>query len=185
VPTELISPLGPSAALVSVGDWFRSSPSSPGSGPAVRRKLRRQIAHLWAAKNRHLNHAVHMVAVTQIRNLRTEGLLRAQVDREQDGQRSVTGAQKTYQRLPLCGMVADAAEASKDLLVAAGRAKWVTALLPARPAHTPLNRLFGQATRRPSPSLELRTLPGPSGHLRRPEEALETKKKRGLVRYFC
>ena len=60
-------------------------------------------------------------------------------------------------------------------LLAVREGKRGTALLPARPALTPRNRLFGQATPGPRPSLELRTLPGPSECLRKSENLLAHK----------
>ena len=64
-------------------------------------------------------------------------------------------------------------------LLTAREGKRGTALLPARPAHTPRNRLFGQATPGPRPSRELHTPRDPSGRLRKPEKPLDTQ--RGLV----
>jgi transposase len=140
----------------------------------------KKLFRLSMRGNRQLNHAVHMVAVTQIRNLKTEGRAYTSANSSRARQaKKHYGHSKDASATPSTPPWWPTHPKPRTWLLAAREGKRGTALLPARPAHTPRNRLFGQATPGPIKSLELLTSPGPSRRLRKPEEPLDTQ--RGLV----
>lgn len=148
----------------------------------------RKIWRLSRRGNRTLNHAIHMAAVTQVRFPHSPG--RGYYDRKIAEGKTPKEAMRALKRrisdALWAAMVADARRAAatkgrRDTRRAREDNRGTT-LSPARPAHTPTHRLFGQAT--PGPGSRLRRPVGAHGATprgqrpRRPERHLD--KQRGL-----
>jgi transposase IS116/IS110/IS902 family protein len=127
-----------------------TAPIEVSSGP-------RKIYRLSRRGNRRLNHVIHMAAVTQIRYRHSDG--RGCYDRKiAEGKTpkkpsARSGAASATRSSPAC----KPAPARPQARVKEARdGTRGTTPSPARPAHTPRRRLFGQAT--PGPSHHPRTL---------------------------
>ncbi len=115
----------------------------------------RHVYRLSLRRNRQMNHAIHMAALTQIRYPHTEG--HAYYDLK-----IATGMQHRSALRALKRKISDAVNRRlvEDAKTDARRQASVregnrgTTLSPAWPAHTPQHRIFGQAT--PGPELSLR-----------------------------
>jgi len=142
--------------------------------------------------SRHLNHALHMAAVTQIRHRHSEG--RAYYERkvaEGKGHREALGCLKRRISDALYACMVEDADGTDGCSSEAREGNRGTTLSPARPAHTPRHRLFGQAT--PGPAVRLGQRHARTGAKwrrhrrespRRPGRSLEKRldKQIGLVR---
>ena len=132
------------------------------------------VQRLSRRGNRHLNHALHMAALSQIRYPDTVGrdLLRPQDRRGHETQvrapRAETQDQRHHLRPPRRRRTTHSTIRTRE-------GNRGTTLSPARPAHTPNNQLFGQATPGSPQSLrpQLRPVSRRSRNDRRP--ALDTK----------
>jgi hypothetical protein len=146
-----------------------TAPIEVSSGP-------RKIYRLSRRGNRRLNHAIHMAAVTQIRH------------RNSPGRPTTTANEPRARRAKKPSAHSSAVSATSSTppcsstparqLLRAREGKRGTTLDPARPAHTPTHRLFGQATPGPAPTLRLAAAaPPPTGE----SPAAPLDKQRGLV----
>ena len=139
----------------------------------------RHVHRLSRRGNRQLNHAIHMAAVTQIRFTHSPG--RAYYDRKIAEGKTKKEALRAFKR-----RVSDAVY--RQLVADAQRTREVTGPgghpgttpRPAWPAHTLINRLFGEVTARARPShYDPRPEPsGPTTAPRRPSTlALDNKEE--------
>ena len=159
-----------------------------GTAPIEVSSGNRKIFRLSRRGNRTLNHAIHMAAVTQIRHRHSDG--RAFYDRKiaegKSGKEAIRVAQAAGQRCAL--RVHGRRRPQGQNGDGPGRATGERLCRPARPAHTPQHRLFGQATPGPDhqpydhPPGHAVSQPEPDNdhHQEMPEKLLD--KQRGLVR---
>ena len=123
-----------------------------GTAPVEVSSGHRKVHRLSRRGNRRLNHAVHMAAVTQVSQRHSDG--RAYYDKKLAEGKTAKEALRALKR-----QVSDAiykhlkADAAPPPRLAAREGNRGTTLSPARPAHTPYARLFGQATPGPAPTL--------------------------------
>ena len=165
--TTKIFGVGPVMAAITVGltrdvrrfadkDHFAAyngiAPIEVSSGP-------KKIFRLSMRGNRQLNHTLHMTAVTQVRHRHSEG--RAYYERKvaegKTGKEALPALKRRISDALYAAMVADARREEQASGGSGG--KRGTAQSPARPDLTPQNRLFGQATPGPAPSLGHRDSP--------------------------
>ena len=107
-----------------------------GTAPIEVSSGQRKTYRLSRRGNRRLNHAIHMAAVTQIRNKHSEG--RAYFDRKLAEGKTRKEALRSLKRRVSDAVYAhlqDDARHTRKLTAREGN--WGTALIPARPAHTP------------------------------------------------
>jgi hypothetical protein len=119
----------------------------------------RQIYRLSRRGNRRLNHAIHMAAVTQIRQRHSAG--RACFEKKlAEGKTRKEALRALKRRISDAIFACLHADAQRAAHARGAGGQRGTTLSPARPAHTPRHRLFGQATPGPAPTLRPRTAPG-------------------------
>jgi transposase len=147
----------------------------------------RKVWRLSRRGNRTLNHAIHMAAVTQLRFRHSPG--RGYYDRKvAEGKTPKEALRALKRRISdalWTAMVADPGAPRPRLhrIRRAREGNRGTTQSPARPAHTPRHRLFGQATPEPDRRLRPPSLVRDARRRRRrrePEELLD--KQRGLDR---
>jgi hypothetical protein len=106
--------------------------------------------------NRRLNHAIHMAAVTQIRNLHTEG--RGYYDRKvaegKTGKEALRALKRRISDAIYRQLLIDAQQAQKQTIVGSGGQTGNDSKASVTDSH-PADRLFGEAT--PEPEITLRS----------------------------
>ena len=133
-----------------------TAPIEVSSGP-------KKIYRLSRRGNRRMNHAIHIIAVTQLRFPNTEG--RAYFERKlaegKTGKEALRSLKRRISDQLYARLLEDARreDAARQRAVREGTRG--TSLHPARPAHTPRHRLFGKATPGPPPSLRPPAPPAP------------------------
>jgi transposase len=130
-----------------------------GTAPIEASSGNRTIHRLSRRGNRHLNHAIHMAAVSQISHHNTAGrdyYLR-KIDDGMAPKSALRALKRKISDALYARMTADARRATRRLNEGGPGGQRGTTLHPARPAHTPNRQLFGEAT------------PGSPTTLRRPD----------------
>ena len=154
-----VGPIVAATVLGYVGDIRRfptrdQFASYNGTAPIEVSSGNRKIYRLSRRGNRQLNHAIHMAAVSQIRYHGTDG--RAYYDRKiaegMTGKSALRALKRKISDALYARMIADARAPQRARTREGNRG---TTLHPARPAHTPKHRLFGQAT--PGPATNSKT----------------------------
>jgi transposase len=146
-----------------------------GTAPVEVPSGNRKIYRLPRRGNRRINHALHMAAVTQIRHAHSDG--RAYYDRKiaegkthKQALRYLNGGSATPPS-PASRLTPGRPQPQQRRRAQEGNRG--TTLTPARPAHTPQHRLFGQAT--PGPA----TTPRPALHVDEPSPQHRLPKAHG------
>jgi transposase len=181
--TELFG-VGPIVAATVIGDtgdvsrfasrdrfaaYNGTAPIEVSSGP-------RKIHRLSRRGNRRLNHAIHMVAVTQIRFHHSDG--RAFYDRKiaegKTGKEALRALKRRISDALYRQLQVDAQRAAASATAGPGGQAGNDSEASVTGSH-PEHRLFGEAT--PGPTITLRPPSGPARHGRRsrPREAIETR----------
>jgi transposase len=144
----------------------------------------RKIYRLSRRGNRRLNHVIHMAAVTQIRYRHSGG--RAYYDaswpKARPRKKLCAPSSAASATLSSPGCKPTPAGLPQPRAQGAREGSRGTTLSPARPAHTPRHRLFGQATPGPATTLRPSQPPRPRRPARRPNRRftapLDTKRHR-------
>jgi transposase len=181
--TELFG-VGPIVAAIVIGDtgdvsrfasrdhfaaYNGTAPIEVSSGP-------RKIHRLSRRGNRRLNHAIHMVAITQIRFPHSDG--RAYYDRKiaegKTGKEALRALKRRISDALYRQLQVDAQRAAASATAGPGGQAGNDSEASVTGSH-PEHRLFGEAT--PGPTITLRPPSGPARHGRRsrPREAIETR----------
>ena len=133
-----------------------------GTAPIEVSSGQRKIYRLSRRGNRRLNHAIHMAAVTQIRNRHSAG--RAYYDRKlaegKTGKEALRSLKRQISDAIFACLQADAQQATTHANGPGGQ-QGNDSVASAAGSH-PRHRLFGQATPGPSPTLRPRPAPRPA-----------------------